>query len=117
MRAGSAQRSSIPLRQAVASVSREPVVLPGEESRSWQPPETPLQHRQCCDSGMLRLPLSDQTLAGCELSRPAEAPGAASTRQRLDQSPGSQIVPGPKSQFPVGKAPGAPREGKKLLRE
>lgn len=38
--AGSAQRSPIPLRQAAATASREPAALPGEESSSWQPPET-----------------------------------------------------------------------------
>lgn len=80
-------------------------------------PRRRLQRRQCRDSGTLRLPLSDQTSAGCGPSHPAKAPRAVTTRWRLDGSPGSHIVPGPKSQLPGGKAPQAPREGKKLPRE
>ncbi|XP_061232598.1 basic proline-rich protein-like [Neopsephotus bourkii] len=50
-----------------------------------------------------------------DLGHGAEAPGATSTHRRLDGSPGSQLVPGPKSQFPVGNTPRALAEGKTLL--
>lgn len=80
-------------------------------------PRRRLRRRQCRDSDTLRLPFSDQTSAGCGPGHTAEAPGAVSTHWRLDGSPGSQVVPGPQSQFPVGKVPGAPREEKKLPHE
>lgn len=96
VRASSAQRSPIPLQQAAAPASREPAALPGEESSSWQPPETPPQ-------------AAAQTVPRF---RHAAAPPQRPDLSRLQAQPPCQGTQSPDHPLEAGREPRVPHRAR-----